>query len=177
MRIRDLHRGDSGPLLPILGYQAARIGRIAVQGIAESLRQAGNDLDLEIETREPVHAHRRPVRIRVVREDLRTDGVHRPELGLRIGMEGRDVDDVVQTGSSRLQNVPEVIEGQLDLLGEIRFRGAVRPAPDLAGDEKKIPGADRCGIAVDLVKGLPAGGENCIAFGNDVSPVPNRRLS
>ncbi len=53
----------------------------------------------------------------------------------------------------------QIVEGKLYLLCEIGLGRTVFAAADLAGDEEKITGADRCRIAVDLIERLPAGGE------------------
>jgi len=61
----------------------------------------------------------------------------------RIGVEGRDVDNVVETAAGGLQHGFQIIEGKLYLLCEIGFGRAVFTAADLAGDEEKVTGADR----------------------------------
>lgn len=60
-----------------------------------SIGNAGDDLDLEIESRKPVDADRRPIRIRRLREDFAFNGHDRAELIFGIGMKGRHVDDIV----------------------------------------------------------------------------------
>ena len=54
--------------------------------MTQSLRQAGDDLDLEIEASQPVDAHGGPVRIGLIRKDLRANGIDRLELNFRVGV-------------------------------------------------------------------------------------------
>src|SRR5690606_39399242 len=65
-----------------------------------SVRNARDDLDLEVEARQPVDADRGPVRIGRLREHFVLDGQDGIELALRIGMEARHVDDVVEPARS-----------------------------------------------------------------------------
>src|SRR5690606_18111190 len=56
-----------------------------------SVRDARDDLDLEVEARQPVDADRGPVRIGRLREYFVLDGQDGIELALRIGVEARHV--------------------------------------------------------------------------------------
>src|SRR5690554_606479 len=59
----------------------------AATGATCSVRNAGDDLDLEVEAREPVDADRGPVGIRRLREDFVLDGQDGVELALWISVE------------------------------------------------------------------------------------------
>ena len=85
------------------------------------MRKARDDLDLEIEAGQPVHADRGPVRVRRVADRLQADGGKRLPLRARIGVEGGHVDDIVERAASGLQHRREIVEGKLDLLFKDRF--------------------------------------------------------
>jgi hypothetical protein len=106
-------------------------------------RNASDHLDLEIETRQPGHADRRPVGIGRRAEDPVLDGHDGRELVFGIGVECGDVDDIGEGAAGCFQRRLQVVEGQLDLACEVRFGRSVGPAADLSGDEEKVAGADR----------------------------------
>ena len=105
---------------------------------SNSVRHAGDDLDLEVKAREPVHADRRPVRIGRLRENLALYSHDRAELVFGISMERCDVDDIVESASARLQRRLEIGEGQPDLSLEARLGRTIAAAPDLARYEQEI---------------------------------------
>jgi hypothetical protein len=71
-------------------------------------RNPRDDLDLEIEARQPVHAHRGPVRVGRVADRLQPDDVDRLPLRGRVGMEGghvvEDIQPVDAEAAARLLN-------------------------------------------------------------------------
>ncbi|HSJ04550.1 MAG TPA: hypothetical protein VK956_18920 [Verrucomicrobium sp.] len=85
----------------------------------------GDDLDLEVESREPVNADRRPIRIRRFREDFAFNGHDCAELIFGIGMKGRHVDDIVKPASTSLQGRLEIGECQTDLSLKVRVGRAI----------------------------------------------------
>lgn len=135
-------------------------------------RNAGNDLDLEVESSEPIDADRRPIGIGRSWEDLTLDSHDRAELVLWIRMEGCHVDDVVEAATTCLEGRLQVGEGQAHLCLEIRLGRAIAAAADLAGDEQQIARSDRRRVGLRCVEVLPAGGENCVALAH----VALRRL-
>lgn len=129
-------------------------------------RNPRDHLDLEIEASQPVHADGRPVGVGPFTEHLLFDGHDRSELVLRIGVKGRDIDDVVERAAGSFQCRLQIVEGQFNLAMEIRFGGTVRTAADLAGDEQQVAGADRGGVAVLFIEGVPVGWEDGVALGH-----------
>src|SRR5687767_8901401 len=140
------------PVIPSFSVENERLS-------GRTLRNPCDDLDLEIEARQPVHAHRGPVRIGRFADRLQSDRVERLPLRCRVGVEAGHIDNVVERATSRLQHGREIVEGKLDLLFEHRLGRAVFAAADLARDEQEVARADRRRIAVDLVERLPAGRE------------------
>lgn len=65
-------------------------------------RNAGDDLYLKVEPREPVDPDRHPAWIGRIREDLVLHGQNGVELLFGIGMKGRHVDHVVERAAGRL---------------------------------------------------------------------------
>nr|DAL43466.1 MAG TPA_asm: hypothetical protein [Caudoviricetes sp.] len=99
---------------------------------------AGNDLDLKIEPRQPGYADSGPVGIRRLRKDGRFDLHDRRKLIFRIGVKCGDVDQIIKGASCRRQRRRQIVKCEGDLGREIRFRRAVYPAADLTGDKQQI---------------------------------------
>jgi hypothetical protein len=108
----------------------------------------GDDLDLEVEPREPVDTDRRPIRIRLFREDFAFNGHDRAELIFGIGMKGRHIDDIVKPASTRLQGRLKIGECQANLSLKVRFGRAIAATANLTGHEQDVTRSDRCGIGV-----------------------------
>jgi hypothetical protein len=106
--------------------------------LMNSAWNTGDDLDLEVEPREPVDADRRPIRIRRFREDFAFNGHDRAELILGIGMKGRHVNDIVKPASTRLQGRLEIGECQADLSLKVRLGRAIAATADLTGHEQEV---------------------------------------
>ena len=83
---------------------------------------AGDHLDLEIKAGKPIDPDRRPVWIWSPLEDLALHGHDGFELLLRIGMEGRYIDDVIKAAPCRDKRRLQIGEGQPNLIREVRFR-------------------------------------------------------
>ena len=129
-------------------------------------RDAGDDLDFEIEAGKPGGADRGPGGIGLGVEVAGFGGHDSVELVRWIGVEGGDIDDVIKGAAGGGEDGFEVLEGELNLLGEIGLGGAIDLSADLARDEEEILGANGGGIAVGFVKGGAIGGEDGIAFGH-----------
>lgn len=98
-------------------------------------RNAGDDLDFEVETRQPVDAERRPVRIGRFVENAVLHGHDCAELLLRIGVECGHVDYIVERAAGCFQSCTQIVERELDLAFKIGFWASICPAANLAGDE------------------------------------------
>ncbi|CAH2405038.1 hypothetical protein MES4922_40030 [Mesorhizobium ventifaucium] len=129
------------------GERSALARRLA----AGRRRDAGDDLDLEIEAGKPVDAYRRPVRIGRSADLFRPDGQHRFDLFVRVGVEGGDVDNVVEAAPGGGQDRAQIGEGPPNLILEFGLGRAVLTAPDLTRHEEKIAGANGRGISMDIV--------------------------
>lgn len=103
-----------------------------------ALRYACDHLDLEIEPGQPVYSDGSPVGIRRLGENPLPDFPNRCELVLWIGVERRDIHKIVERAACGIECSLQVVEGQLDLAFEIRFRCSVAAAADLSLNEKKI---------------------------------------
>src|SRR3546814_729813 len=125
------------------------------------VRDAGDHLDFEVEARKPGHADGGPARMGERGEVAVLDGHDRLELALGVGMECRHVDDILEPAAGGAEGRLQIVEGELDLAFEVRLRAAVGPAADLTGDEQQVARADRGGIAVRVVEGVPVGGKDC----------------
>ncbi len=151
----DAHFGD-----PVRILERGRAAmREAPDLRASAARRNPRDrLDLEGEAREPRHPDGGPVRVGRRADHPVAHPHHRVELRLRVGVEGRDVDHVVEGAARRIQHGVEPREGAGDLRLEIRLGRAVLAAADLAGDEQQVAGADRRRVAVLVVERLRPGG-------------------
>lgn len=91
-----------------------------------------DDLDLEIKTRKPVHSNGCPVCVRHLSEIPLPDRHYRLELVFRVRVERRDVHEIIERAACNGECSLEVIEGQLDLLFEIRFWRSIAATADLS---------------------------------------------
>jgi len=94
--------------------------------------KARDDLDLEIETRKPVHTDRCPVGIGRSAEDIVLDDHAGLELVLGVSVKRRYIDDIGEGAAGCLQRGRQVAECQPNLAPEIRFGGSVGTAADLS---------------------------------------------
>ena len=85
------------------------------------------------------------------------------ELRGGIGMEGRDVDDVVESAAGSIQDRSQIVESKLDLPFKAGLGGAVLATADLSGVEEQVARTGGGRIAVGLIKNLPASRENRLA--------------
>lgn len=99
---------------------------------------ARDDLDLEIESRQPVYAHRCPVRKGRLTKRFFAYYVDSVELRGWIGVETGYVDNVVQGTAARLEHGDQVIEGESNLLFKLWLGRAILTAADLTGNEQQI---------------------------------------
>jgi len=135
-------------------------------------RNACDDFNLEIETAEPVHTDRSPVRIRRLGENFAFHLHHESKLLFGIGVKCCHIDDVVETAPSRLQRRLEISERQAHLRFEVGFGRTVAATTDLAGHEEKVTRLDRRGIGLFYVKVMLTGRKNGGTLTHDVdSPV------
>ena len=129
-------------------------------------RNAGDDLDLEIEAGEPIDADCGPVRVRRLAENLLLDGHDGWELVFGVRVERRHIHDVVERAAGRAQRGLEIFEGQLDLLFKIRFWRSIGAAADLPGHEQEVAGSNGSRVAMLLVESMSVWGEDCLALGH-----------
>ena len=80
-----------------------------------------DDLDLKIEACQPVHANRSPGGKRLFGEDLVLHAHDIVKLCFRVGVETRQVDNVIKGAARSLEDVFEIAEGLLDLSAKFRF--------------------------------------------------------
>ena len=99
---------------------------------------ARDDLDLEIEARQPVHPNGCPVRVRLLGEVVLLHRHDSRELALRVRVERRDIHDIVEAAACGVECILEVVEGQLDLTFEIRFGCSIVTAAHLPRNKKQI---------------------------------------
>jgi hypothetical protein len=118
--------------------------RVAKLGsfVRPALRNAGDDLYLEVEAGEPVYAERSPIRVWWLTENLLLDGHDGSELVFGVSVERGHIHDIVDSAARGVQRRLEVFECQLDLAFEIRFGCSIGTAADLPGDEQEITGSD-----------------------------------
>ncbi len=77
------------------------------------------------------------------------------QLRLRIGVKRGDIDDIAEPAACCFKHRDQIIEGQLILSGEIRFRCSVRAAADLPGYKQQVARPDRRRVSVLLEKIMP----------------------
>lgn len=147
-------------------HHSASVGH-PVEGLVRS-RDTSDDLDFEVETGKKVYADRSPVRKWSVAERPFANRLDGLELPLQIGMERGDVDNIVEGTTSGLEYSGEIVEGKLNLFGEIGLGRAVLKAADLPGHEQQIACTDSRRIAVILVKSLPSLRGNYLSLGHDL---------
>lgn len=111
-------------------------------------RDAGDDLDLELEAGKPIDAHCRPVRVGRCADLFRSDGQNCLDLFVRVGVEGGDVDNVIEAAPGGGQDRAQIGEGPPNLILEYRLGRAVLTAPDLTRHKEKIAGANGRGISM-----------------------------
>ena len=99
---------------------------------------AGDDLDLEIETREPIDAEGGPSRIGRGREDFVLHSKDRVELLFGVGVEGGHINDVIQGATAGFQGRLKVGECQSHLRLEVGLGRTIAVATHMARDEKEI---------------------------------------
>jgi hypothetical protein len=150
----------------------------ASRGGLRIVRNAGDDLDFEVEAGKPVDTDRSPVRIGRPWEYFALNGHDGFELVFGVSVEGRHIDDIVEGATPCRERRLQIGESQPNLTGKVRFRRAIGTAADLTGNKQQIARADRGRIAVCLVKSMAVCGEasRCVMLWSFQIP-PSRACS
>ena len=127
---------------------------------------AGDDLDLEIETREPIDTEGGPSRIGRGREDFVLHSKDRVELLLGVGVEGGHINDVIQGATAGFQGRLKVGECQSHLRLEVGLGRTIAVATHMARDEKEIARSDGGGVRMLDEELIPAGRKHGVTCGH-----------